>query len=261
MALLQNSVLEPYRYREVLYNLLGRDLKIKYKRTYFGYLWSLLNPLLQLLVLSLVFSHVVRIEMHHYTLFLFSGLLAWSFFQTSCLMASTSFLENESFIKKIYLPKILFPLSKVSFRLIDLGFSLVAFSLIGVVLGFPIHASVAALPLAILLLLFFSLGVAISCAVLTVYFRDFQYLLTVFLQLLYFATPILYPIERLPENYHRWMELNPLYGVLHLFQIILHEGRFPMVIEWGIGGAFAFLSLFFGLFLLDFVNDELIFRL
>src|SRR5882672_5965498 len=102
---LKSTLIDSYQYREVLYNLLARDLKVKYKRTYLGYFWSLLNPILQLAVLTLVFSHIVRLGIKDYTLFLFAGLLAWTFFQSALTMASTSLLENENFIKKIYLPK------------------------------------------------------------------------------------------------------------------------------------------------------------
>ena len=100
-----------FRFREVLYNLLSQDLKIKYKRTFLGYFWSVLNPTLQLAVLSAVFSQMMRMGMPHYALFLFSGNLAWTFLSGLDITASSALLENESFIKKIYLPKILFPLS------------------------------------------------------------------------------------------------------------------------------------------------------
>lgn len=249
------------QYREVLYNLLARDLKLKYKRTALGYFWSLLNPVLQLAVLTAVFSHIVRLEMKDYTLYLFSGLLAWTFFQTSLILCGVSYLENENFIKKIYLPKILFPMSKVCLRGIDFVFSLVALSLVGAVAGFSLHWTVALLPAAAVLLCGFTLGVGIIVAVGTVFFRDFQYLITVFLQLLYFATPILYPLSVLPENYQFYMQLNPLVSQLRLFQRLIHEGVVPSGMEWLTAAVVSVAVLSFGLWILFKTEDELVFRI
>src|SRR5262249_2524815 len=144
--------------------------------------------------------------------YLFSGLLAWTFFSGALASGATSMMENENFIKKIYLPKLIFPLSKVCLREVDFLFSLVALSLLGAVLGFGFSSAVLMLPAAMTILFLFTLGITIIASVLTVYFRDFQYLLGVFLQLLYFATPIMYPVSVLPKGYQEILKLNPFYG-------------------------------------------------
>lgn len=250
-----------YRFREVLYNVLSQDLKVKYKRTYLGYFWSLLNPILQLTLMSAVFSHIVRLGMKDYTLFLFSGMLAWTFFQTAVTMSSTALLENENFIKKVYLPKMLFPLSKVCLRLVDFLFSLIALSLIGVVLGFTFRLSVLLLPLAILILSVFSLGLGVLFAVLTVYFRDVQYLLSVLLQLVYFLTPIMYPITALPARVAHFLHLNPLYPQILLFQKLIYEGVVPSPTEWAVAGGSALLAFVVGFVTLSYCDEDLVFRM
>jgi ABC-type polysaccharide/polyol phosphate export permease len=169
---ISNIFTEIYQYREVLYSILSRELKVKYKRTYLGYLWSLLNPVLQMAVLAAVFSHIVNKGVKDYTLYLFSGLLAWNFFSTTVQTSSRSLLENENFIKKIYLPKVLFPLSKLCMRWIEFIFSLVALSLIGLVIGMKVKATVLLLPFAMISLSTFTLGLSLIAAIATVYFRD-----------------------------------------------------------------------------------------
>jgi ABC-type polysaccharide/polyol phosphate export permease len=261
LSAFRTTVWECYEYREVLYNILSRDLKVKYKRTYFGYLWSLLNPLLQLAVLGAVFSHIVQRAVHDYTLYLFSGLLAWNFFQSSTLLCSKSLLENENFIKKIYLPKMIFPLSKIALRGIDFVFSVLALTLLGLVFGFPIRATFALVPAAMVPLFAFTLGIGLIVAVLTVYFRDTEYLLGVFMQLLYFATPIMYWEGLLPEKFRFVLSLNPFMSQIRLFHRLIYEGVMPTSSEWGLALGIAGITLIVGLGLLKTLEEDLVFRL
>lgn len=260
-ASVQNTFLEIYRYREVLFSILWRELKLKYKRTSLGYFWSLLNPVLQMAVLAAVFSHIVNKEVKDYTLYLFSGLLAWNFFSTTVQTSSKALLENENFIKKIYLPKIIFPLSKLCMRVIEFFFSLVALTLIGAVIGLKFKATVLLLPVAMVLLCFFTLGISLLVAVATVYFRDVEYLVTVFMQLLYFATPVMYPVSLLPENYRIILSLNPLYSQIQVFHALIYEGVVPTAAVWGTAFGVSFVSLFAGLYVLLLCEDELVFRM
>jgi ABC-type polysaccharide/polyol phosphate export permease len=258
---LKISLLDCYHYREVLYNILSQDLKVKYKRTFLGYLWSLLNPVLQLALLTVVFSHIVRLGIKDYTLYLFSGLLAWIFVQTSLITSAVSILENENFIKKIYLPKILFPLSKVCLKGVDFLFSLVALSFIGLVMGFPFRPTLIYLPAAMTSLFFFTLGLGMMFSVLTIYFRDAQYLLGVGLQLLYFATPILYPITALPEHYRPYIALNPLVSQIQIFQKLIYSGELPTLNEWGLAFGIAFMAFAVGSIALLWLEEDLVFRM
>ena len=253
--------MDVYQFREVLFRIVSRDLKIKYKRTFLGYFWSLLNPILQLSVLTVVFSHAMRLGMKDYTLYLFSGLIAWTFFQTTLALSSTSILENENFIKKIYIPKLLFPLSRVLLRLIDFVFSLVALTLLGLALGFPLQPTLLLVPIAVCLLVLFTLGSGVIASVLTVYFRDVEYLLGVFLQLLYFATPILYPPQIIPERYQPLVQLNPLHSQILIFQKLIYYGRIPTALEWGTAAASAFFLFGLGIWMLFWFDEDLVFRM
>ena len=260
-AHLKLALSDCYRFREVLVNLLSQNLKVKYKRTFLGYFWSLLNPILQLAVLSFVFSNIMKIGPENYTLFLFSGMLAWTFLSTSMVAGSTALLENETFIKKVYLPKILFPLSKVCLQLVDFIFGLVALGILMAILGFPFKATIFLVPLAVIILFFFTLGLSLMLAVANVYFRDVQYLLGVFLQLLYFATPIIYPLNTLPEQYQPILSLNPLYPPISLFQKLIYYGQIPAETEWLLSASLAFLSLSAGMGILLAFDEDVVFRM
>jgi len=258
---LNRTTRELFQYREVLANILSQHLKVKYKRTSLGYVWSLLNPVLQLLVLTAVFSHVVRLGMRDYTLYLFSGLLAWTFFSNTLSTASVSLLENENFIKKVYLPKVIFPLSRMLLCGIDFLFSLAALSLIALALGFKFYLSVVLLPLVMLNFAAFTLGCALIVSVATVFFRDIQYLLGVFLNLLYFLTPIIYPMSALPQNYQKWMNLNPMGVQINLFHKVLYYGEMPTPMEWLPAIAMSVVLLLGGLAILMSFEDEVVFRM
>ena len=250
-----------YLYREVLLNILSQDLKVKYKRTILGYFWSLLNPVFQLAVLAGVFSHLTRLEMKDYALFLFSGLTAWTFFQNSLTAASTSLIDNENFIKKIYLPKLLFPVSRVCMKGIDFLFSLIALSMIAVFFGFEVKATAIYLPMAILPLFLFTLGLGLMVAVFTIYFRDIVYLLAVFLQLLYFATPILYQPRMVPASYEVLFRFNPVYSQINLFQKLIYLGSFPTHWEWVWAWGIALFFFLGGILILTLFEEDLVFRL
>ncbi len=199
--------------------------------------------------------------MRDYTLFLFSGLLAWTFFSNTVTSASVSLLENENFIKKVYLPKVIFPLCKLLLCGIDFLFSLAALSILAIFLGFKFYASVVLLPLAMLNFAAFVLGCSLIASVVTVFFRDTQYLLTVFLNLLYFLTPIIYPATALPESYQKWMALNPMTIQVNLFHKILYFGTFPTAADWLPAIAMSAVTLFGGLAILMSVEDEVVFRM
>lgn len=252
---------ESFTYREVLFNILSQHLKVKYKRTVLGYVWSLLNPVLQLAVLTVVFSHIPKVSTPHYTLYLFAGLMPWTFFSNALLMGASSLLENESFIKKIYLPKIIFPLSKVLLAEVDFLFSLIALSLIALILGFQFHWTIVMLPIALVLFFIFVAGASVMISVATVFFRDVQYLVGVFLNLLYFLTPILYPISAMPEKYHKFLVLNPLFVFIDLFQKLIYSGRVPSLFEWSLALCLSLVTFFGAIMVLVATDQEIVFRM
>jgi ABC-type polysaccharide/polyol phosphate export permease len=249
------------QYFEIFSNLLSQEMKLKYRRTYFGYLWSLINPLLHLIVISFVFSHIVKWPLKNYTQYLFSGIFVCTFFQGAVFQSATSLIENEAFIKKIYLPKFLFPFTKTTFNFIHFLFSLVVLMAVGFLMGFEVHWTVFLLPLAFIPLFIFTLGISTLLSVLTVYFRDLQQMLGVFLQLLFYATPIMYPATALPENYQGLLQFNPFYSQVVLFQKLIYFDTIPTSLEWSVASVTAIAFLLLGLFSLQITEDQLVFEL
>lgn len=257
-----NQFRELYLYREVLASFIGLLFKLKYRRTFLGYVWSLLNPILQLTVLSVVFSHLVRQGVTNYTLYLFAGLLPWNYFFNSLTFSSMCFIESEHYLKKVYLPKILFPVARVTLAFFDFVWALTAFTIIGLFLKFYPNVAWTALPLALFLLTVFCVGAGTLISVLTVFFRDVQYLVTVFLQMLYFLTPIIYPIDMLPPHLRQIITMfNPVLWEIKLFQRILYEATFPTWEEWAIAAAISFGVFALGIITLTVADDEIVFRL
>jgi ABC-type polysaccharide/polyol phosphate export permease len=176
---LQRNFQEVRQYRDVLAQLVRQFLTLRYRRTILGYLWTLLNPLLMMSVTAVVFATLFNQDLVTYSIFLFAGMVPWTFFATTVSQSCTAFINNEGLIKKIYLPKIIFPLSLTIGILIDSALSLLALFVLILLFGAPISWALLFIPIAYLLLLFFALGVALVMAVATVFFRDLQYVISV----------------------------------------------------------------------------------
>ena len=217
---------ETYRYRELIWALAMKELKIRYKRSFLGFLWALLNPLLQMVVLSLVFSTVMRIPIPHYAVFLISVLIPWTFFSQSLLYAADSIVNNSDLIKKVKVPKVIFPVAALTSNMINFLLSLIPLFLIVVVLGNPVYATWLYLPVPLLSLTLLTLGASFFVAALNVYYRDVAHILTIVLQLWFYLTPIIYPIETFGK--YRWvLKLNPVMYSLNGFRMGVYAGGLP----------------------------------
>ena len=248
-------------FREVLHQLLVRDLRIRHKHTKLGAFWSLLNPLLQLAVLTAVFSKMTALAGRDYQLYAFSGLLPWMFFQASWLVGAYSYIDNQSLLRRAYLPRIIFPLGRVLVRFVDYLVGLVILGAGLFLFGYTIKVALFALPIAILLLFAFSLGAAMLAAVVSVYIRDFLHLQTVLTQFVYLATPIIYPISVLPETYASVVTYNPIFCVIGLFQTLIYHRELPTSGDWLAAAVVATLTLTAGLLAVRIADNDLVLRL
>jgi ABC-type polysaccharide/polyol phosphate export permease len=250
-----------YRYRLVLTQLVWQQLTLRYRRTSLGFLWTLLNPLLTMTVTSIVFSMIMRWPIKSFAVFLFSGLVPWIFFSSCIAQGAQALLNNESLIKKVYVPKQIFVVSVALGLLIDAIFSSVALFLMVLAIGAPLTWALIILPLNFLLLFLFSLGLALVLSVLTVYFRDLPNIVGVLLQTGYYLTPILYPLSMVPERF-RWMfNLNPMTAFVGIFRAPIYEGLFPPQDAYFIVTTLAMVSLLFGIFVFRKFDRYVIFRL
>lgn len=225
------DLLEFRQFRGVIGNLVSQELHVRYQRSMLGFLWTLVNPALMMGTQALVFSRLFRgiggMGPWEYAVFLFSGAMPWTFLASSLSDCTTSLIHHEGLIRKIYVPKWIFPLARVLIQGITFSLSLTALFLMLWPLGAKISSSLLGLPIAMTLLGVFVMGLGLVAATVHTFFRDFGHFLGVGLQAWYFLTPIIYRADFLPPE-ERWkFWLNPAYPFVRLFQILIHESAWP----------------------------------
>ena len=211
---------EVFAYRELLFFLVWRDLKVRYKQTILGVAWAVLQPLLTMLVFALFFGRLARVPSDGvpYSLFAYTGLVPWTFFATGLTMASNSLVGSANLITKVYFPRLTIPLATVLAALVDLA---LAFPLLFGLMwwhGVWPTAQVVWLPVFIALAFATALGVGLWLSALNVHFRDVRHVVPFLTQLWMFATPIAYPSSLLPEQWRTLYALNPMVGVVEGFR-------------------------------------------
>jgi len=200
---------ETIKFKNLIYNLVSRDLKVKYKGSILGFFWSLLNPLAMLIVYTIAFKYIIRIRVEDFPLFFLCGFLPWTFLSLSLSMAVSSIKDNANLVKKVYFPREILPLSIVLSSLVQFLLTFVilipALLLFKIKLGLPILF----LPFIILFQLSFTLGLSLILSALNVFFSDVRHLLEIFLQIWFWLTPIIYPVSLVPERFQAIYKLNP----------------------------------------------------
>ncbi len=231
MTAVAASLASVWRFRELIAMLAERDLKVRYKRSILGMGWTLLNPLLQMLVYTVVFSIIMRVGVPQFPVFLLSGLLPWTLISVSITGSAQCLLNNQALIRKVAVPQMVYPLAVVFSKLIDVVLSLVPFVVIAVAMGRPPGlASLFVVP-ALVLAALFATGLALLFSSLTVFYRDMRHLTDILLQVWFYLTPVFYPTEFLAKLPSRWMEYvllaNPATPIVRVFQSALYERRVP----------------------------------
>ena len=222
-----NAVIAVQKYRFLIRQLVGRDFKTKYKRSILGIFWSFLNPLLMMLVQYFVFSTIFKSDVPNFAAYLIIGTVMFNFFSESCGMALTSILGNGNLITKVYMPKYIYPLTRVMSSVVNLAISLIPLLIVCVITGVEFHKS-AVLALYFLACLFiFSLGLGMLLSTSMVFFRDTQFLWGVLSMMWMYATPIFYPETILPEEFKFVLQINPLYHFLKNARLCILDGISP----------------------------------
>lgn len=236
-----------HRYTPLLKELIVRDLKLKYRRSFLGYLWSLLNPLLMMIVMSLVFSYMFRFEIPNYPLYLICGQTLWAFFNESTSLAMHSVIGNGALIRKVYIPKYIFPLSRVLSSFVTMSFSLAAIFIVMIFTGVSFCFEQLLIPIPLALLFTFCIGVGMALSAMAVYFRDIIHLYGVLTMAWMYLTPIFYPISSLPIEIAGLIQLNPMFHYVDFFRSLILHGTVPELNIWC--GCFfsSVISLMFGL--------------
>ncbi|MGO9516589.1 MAG: ABC transporter permease [Candidatus Korobacteraceae bacterium] len=252
-------VRETYTYRELIWALALKELKIRYKRSVLGFLWALLNPALLMVVLTLVFSTVMRFPIPHYAIFLLSVLLPWTFFSQSLSYAVESIVGNGDLIKKIRVAKLVFPMAAIISNLINLGLSLIPLAILVLLMRHPFYWTWLYLPVPLLALTIFTMGMSFFFAVANVYYRDVSHILQIVLSAWFYVTPIIYSLDFIPPK-HQWIfKLNPIIYVINGFRLSVYYGMLPKAPSIIASFVCAFISLFIGYGIFRKYQDAFVF--
>lgn len=258
---IHSFIAEIYASRNVLWQLIAQQLILRYRRTVLGYLWTLVNPLLMMSVMAIVFSTLFKADLKIFAIFLFAGMIPWNFFSSVVTQSGTAFINNEGLIKKIYLPKAIFPLSIAFALLIDSLLSFVALFLIILVIGGTFSWSLLFLPVSFALLFLFALGFGLFMSIATVFFRDLQHVILIAMQGLFFLTPILYKHDALAGNVGWLVGLNPVTPFIALFRAPLIDATLPSGSVLIQSATIAFGTIAIGLFVFLQQEKKIVFRL
>ena len=216
-----------FNYTTLVQELVKRDLKLKYRRSFLGYLWSLLNPLLMMCVMSFVFSTIFQSTIPNFPLYLICGQTLWSFFNESTNMAMYSVLQNGALIKKVYIPKFIFPVSRVLSSFVTMSFSLVAILIVLLFTRAQVYWTILLFWIPILFLFLFCCGIGLILSALAVYFRDITHLYGVLTLAWMYATPIFYDPSIMPTYVQTVLKFNPMYYYIAFFRSLIVYGYVP----------------------------------
>ena len=222
-----NIIKDLYSYRELLKTNITKDVGGKYKHSFLGVLWSFINPLLQIAVYALVFQVILKSNIENYTVYLCCGLIPWQYFYNVVIRGAAVMVDNGNIIKKVYFPREILPISLVASE--GVNFLIATIIILGFVIFGGIGLSWNILWYFLILLIQFivSIGISLIVSSLTVYFRDLLHLLGVFMQLLFYATPIVYSMEAVPANFRWLLRLNPMSYLIDGYRAIFYNKTMP----------------------------------
>ncbi|HVN53918.1 MAG TPA: ABC transporter permease [Anaerolineaceae bacterium] len=228
------NLFELWDYRELIYFLTLRDIQIRYKQTILGIAWAVLQPLLSMIIFSLVFGHLAKLPSDGpYPVFAFAGLLPWQLFAGALSRAGSSLVTNRNLLTKVYFPRIVIPISATLAGLVDFAISFVFLIILMAIYGIHLTTAIMALPLLILLALLTALGVGLWISALNVQYRDFEHALPFMIQAWMYASPVVYSTSLIPKGIWQILYgLNPLAGVIQGFRWSLLGGEPPSGLFW-----------------------------
>lgn len=217
------------KFRPLLSELIARDIKTKYRKSILGVLWTILNPLFMMIVLSVVFSNLFKFDIEYFPVYLLSGQLIFNFFSESTTNAMGAIIANGPLIKKIYVPKYMFVISRIFSSSINLLASFTALIFVMLAMRVDLHYTVLFVPIPLIFIIFFSLGIGLILSAIAVKFRDIVHLYSVFVTALMYLTPVIYPMSILPEWLEKIVLINPITNILIMFRDVMMNNTVPNI--------------------------------
>jgi lipopolysaccharide transport system permease protein len=222
---------ELWEFRELLYFLVWRDVKVRYKQTVLGVAWAVLQPVLSMIVFTVIFGRLAKIpsEGLPYAVFVYAGLLPWTFFSNGVTHGGQSLINQQHLLTKVYLPRLFLPSASIGGALVDLAISFGVYGVILAIYGVMPSWQVAFVPLLVLLTVVAALGLSLLLAALTVAYRDFRYVVPFMLQALLYLSPVVYPVSLVPQRFHWLLALNPMAGIIDGYRAAILDKPWNLV--------------------------------
>lgn len=246
------------KYKPLLNELVARDIKVRYRKSFLGLLWTLLNPLFMMIIMTIVFSNIFRANIEYFPAYLLAGQICFNFFNESTTNAMHSIIGNASLLKKVYVPKYLFPVSKVFSTLINLLASVIVLLAVMIVTGVPLNFNCLWVVVPVIGLVLFSVGVGLILSSVAVFFRDMLHFYGVLTLAWSYLTPLFYPIEILPSSVRMIVTLNPITNIVECVRAATLYGampELPLMAASVLPGVFV---LIFGFYVFNRTQDKFI---
>lgn len=225
-----NTLKEIYNYREMVFSLVRKDLRGRYKGSVLGFMWTFINPLFQLIIYNLVFSTILKSDIEKYYLFLFVALIPWIFFSAALTGGSTSVLSQKDMVKKIYFPREVLPIAYVTSCFVNMLYCFIVVFLVVLISGVKLSfVALLYLPIIMAIEYILCLGIAFISSAVTVFLRDLEHILGIVAMAWMYLTPVMYSIEIVPEKYQRIFSFNPMTPIIRGYRDILYYGQVPHI--------------------------------
>ena len=251
---------EAFHSRHLVTQLARRDILTRYKRSYLGVAWTMLNPLGTMLILSIVFYQAFGGGQKDYAAYILSGLISWNFFAQTTNAATVNLVWGGSLLRRIYVPRTVFALAATATGLLNLVLSLIPLILVMLLTGVPIRPSILLLPIPILFLTMFSLGIGLLISSIAIFFADVAEMYGIVLTAWFYLTPIIYPVSIIPERFLPIYLLNPMLYMISLFRTVIFYGQVPSLSQFLISGGIATVALAIGWIFFAHRADEFAYR-
>ena len=253
------SIKALFQYRELIRNLVLKDLKLKYRGSVFGFLWSLLNPMVMMAVYLVAFRYIMAIRGQGFVFLLLLGILSWTFFSSSASMGAGAIVDNGGLLKTVHFPRAVLPLASVLFNLAQYALTILVFlPLMLVIYGKPPHAALLLFPVFVVLQLMMTAGVALALATGVAFFRDIRHLLEIALMIMFWTTPIVYDYQAIPEAWRLPVLLSPMSPFVLAYQQIAYYGQVPDLRVWAAATVYAVVALCGGFALFIHLQHEFV---
>lgn len=257
-ATLRTTITSLIHHRELIRNLVMKDLKLKYRGSVLGFMWSLVHPIVMIAVYSMAFTYVIKTAVDGFVFFLLLGLLSWNFFASAATMSTGSIIDAGSLMKSVSFPRAILPIATVIFNLTQYVFTALVFLPVMLILNHvPLSWPMLLYPVFLGMQVLFTIGVALLLAAGTAFFRDIRHLLEIALSALFWMTPILYPLSQVPEPLRLPLLLSPLASFVVAYQQIFFYHQWPSLTVWVIGLAYAIGTFLLGAWVFLSVEDQL----